>query len=176
MKLNIGCGSVNLPGYINVDIRYLPGVDIVDNAKYLKKFKNEMITEIYACHILEHFSRWEYKSALKNWYDILSNGGALRISVPDFDAIMNFYQKTNDLEMLIGLLYGGQDYEFNFHHYCWNFETLKKDLEQVGFINVYRYNWEVFENADIDDYSKAYLPHNDRKNGILMSLNVFCQN
>jgi hypothetical protein len=79
------------------------------------------------------------------------------------------------MEELIGLLYGGQDYKENEHHYCWNFESLKKDLEEVGFRNISRYDWKehvVFKS--FDDYSKCYLPHKDFENGRLMSLNVCC--
>lgn len=172
MKLHIGCGSIHIPGYVNVDIRYLPNVDVVDNAKFLRKFRNEYIEEIYACHVLEHFSRWDVKVILKRWYDLLTSGGILFLSVPDFEAIASYYYKTRDIEKLIGFLYGGQDYEENFHYYCWDFNSLKKDLEEVGFVNVDRYDWKNSPFKDFDDYSKAYLPHKDFENGKLMGLNV----
>jgi predicted SAM-dependent methyltransferase len=87
-KLHLGCGSKHIKNYINIDIRYLPGVDEVDNVRFLRKYKNDSVDEIYASHVLEHFSRWEYKNVLKRWFDILKPGGTLRLAVPDFDSIV----------------------------------------------------------------------------------------
>lgn len=172
MKLHIGCGSVRISGYINVDIRYLPNVDVVDNAEFLRKFQNEIITEIYACHVLEHFSRWNVKTILKRWHDLLQPKGVLIISVPDFESIVRRYVEKENVEELTGLLYGGQDYAENFHHYCWDYESLSRDLKEVGFAEVCRYNWKDSTFVNFDDYSKCYLPHMNFNNGTLMSLNV----
>jgi hypothetical protein len=47
-------------------------------------------------------------------------------------------------------------------------------LESAGFTDVRRYDWRETEHAHIDDYSQAYIPHMDKENGILISLNVEC--
>lgn len=173
MKLHVGCGSVRVEEYVNVDIRYLPNVDVVDNAEFLRKFQKEEVTEIYACHVLEHFSRWDVRTVLKRWYDLLQPGGILRVSVPDFEAVVQRYLEKKDVEELIGFFYGGQDYTENFHHYCWDFKSLKGDLERVGFVDVNRYDWKTAPGLEShDDYSRSYLPHMDFENGRLMSLNV----
>ena len=52
------------------------------------------------------------------------------------------------------------------------FDTLKRDLLDIGFKSVERYNWKDTEHFYVDDYSQAYLPHMDKANGLLMSLNV----
>jgi len=174
MKLNVGCGSVKMTGYVNVDIRYLPNVDVVDNAAFLRKFRNENITGIYACHILEHFSRWDVDAVLKRWFDLLQPNGTLTISVPDFEAIASHYTKHQNIEKLLGLIYGGQDFPENQHHCCWDFVSLKKVLKSIGFSKVKRYRWQNTTFAYFDDYSKCYLPHMDQENGQLMSLNVEC--
>ena len=49
---------------------------------------------------------------------------------------------------------------------------LKKILEEVGFKNIKRYDWKNTIHKHYDDYSQAYIPHMDKENGILMSLNV----
>ena len=171
MRLHVGCGEVHLSGYENIDIRFLPGVDEVDNAAYLRKFKDKHITEIYACHVLEHFTRWEVKNVLRRWYNLLQPNGLLRLSVPDFQAIAFAYASDYPLSDLMGLLYGGQDYTENFHYHVWDYLSLKYCLEDIGFILVEKYNWEDHK-IGVDDYSKCYLPHKDFENGTLMSLNV----
>jgi len=52
-----------------------------------------------------------------------------------------------------------------------DFNKLKRALIECGFVSVKKYNWWKVEHSGIDDYSKAYLPHKDKK-GILVSLNV----
>jgi len=169
IKLHLGCGNKHIDNYINIDIRYLPGVDEVNNVKFLRNYKNDSVDEIYCCHTLEHFGRWEYKDVLKRWFEILKPGGIMRLAVPDFKSICEYYTKTNDLKTLIGLLYGGQDYDENFHYMTFDFELLKDDLLNIGFSVIDRWDNSVIE---IDDFSKSYLPHMDSKNGLLMSLNI----
>jgi len=101
-KLHLGCGTKHLEGYTNIDIRYLPGVDEINNIRFLRNYKNNTVDEIYACHVLEHFGRWEYKDVLKRWFEILKPGGQLRLAVPDFSSICSYYIKTGDLKSIIG--------------------------------------------------------------------------
>ena len=37
MKLHVGCGDVILPGWTNVDLEDLPGIDLQDDIRELKK-------------------------------------------------------------------------------------------------------------------------------------------
>ena len=169
MKLHLGCGTKHLKGYINVDIRYLPGVDEVNNIRFLRNYKSDSVDEIYACHVLEHFGRWEYKEVLKRWFEILKPGGKLRLAVPNFSSICKYYTETGDLKSLIGLLYGGQDYDENYHYITFDPSSIYDDLKDIGFNEITGWNCEEYEG---DDFSKAYLPHMDKENGILMSLNL----
>jgi hypothetical protein len=34
--------------------------------------------------------------------------------------------------------------------------------------------WRETEHAHVDDFSQAYIPHMDKENGILISLNIEC--
>ena len=171
IQLHLGCGSKHIDNFINIDIRYLPGVDEVNHIKFLRNYKNNTVDTIYACHVLEHFSRWEYKSVLQRWYELLKPGGLLRIAVPNFEAICKQYEKNKDLNQIMGLLYGGQDYDENFHYVTFDFKSISKDLENIGFINTRHYDHFNTEHSHIDDFSKAYIPHLD-ENGILVSLNI----
>ena len=171
-KLHLGCGDKKINGYINVDIRKLPSVDIVDDVKTLITFDDEYADVIYASHVLEHVGRWEYMDVLKNWYRKLKNNGVLRIAVPDFGMVVDHYNENKNMVILRGLLYGGQNYPQNYHYCVWDFNSLKDDLISVGFRDVYRYDWSKTDHYDVDDYSQSYLPHMDKKNGKLMSLNV----
>ena len=171
IKLHLGCGDKRIEGYTNIDVRYIPGVDEINNVRFLRNYKNNSVSLIYACHVLEHFSRWEYKTVLTRWFELLKVDGVLRLAVPDFAAICSYYTKTGDLKSVMGLLYGGQDYDENYHYVGFDFNSLSNDLKEIGFRDVRFYNAEKTEHANVDDFSRAYLPHLDRE-GLLMSLNI----
>jgi predicted SAM-dependent methyltransferase len=168
MKLHLGCGTKHIEDYINIDIRYLPGVDEVNNIRFLRNYKENTVDEIYACHVLEHFGRWEYKEVIKRWFEILKPGGKLRLAIPNFNSICEYYTKTSDLKSIMGLLYGGQDYDENYHYVIFDYPTLSNDLKNIGYSKITEWQAEDYPG---DDFSKSYLPHMD-KNGILMSLNI----
>lgn len=172
MKLHLGCANKHINGFVNVDTRELEGVDIIDNIITLEKFQENTADLIYASHVLEHTGRLEYMTVLKRWYDILKKGGILRIAVPDIEAVVNHYNKFQDLKVLRGFLWGGQTYPENYHYIGFDFKTLKEDLETIGFKDIKRYDWQDTEHSHIDDFSQCYLPHMEKQTGMLMSLNV----
>jgi hypothetical protein len=59
-----------------------------------------------------------------------------------------------------------------FHKIVYNFSLLEKVLLDSGFSNVKKYDWRETEHSMYDDHSQAYFPHMEKKNGILISLNV----
>jgi predicted SAM-dependent methyltransferase len=172
LKLHIGCGEKYIPGFIHIDVKKFPHVDYVISADKLDMFNDNSVDLIYSCHLLEHFGRHQIEDVLKEWYRVLKLGGILRLAVPDFDAVVDIYQKNRNLEEVYGLLMGGQTHEFNFHHSVFNFDYLSKLLKKVGFKKVYRYNWKETIHKDYDDFSQAYIPHMDKEHGTLMSLNL----
>lgn len=173
MKLHLGAGNKRIEGYINVDIMQTPAINIVDDVSRLNKFENESADLIYACHVLEHFKRKEYFNVLKRWTEVLIPGGILRLSVPDFAKVVEVYQKgLFPLEKLLGLIMGGQTYLYNFHYMIFDYELLERDLIELGYEDIKLWDWKETEHSSMDDYSQAYLPHMDKKNGTLMSLNL----
>jgi len=172
-KLHLGCGNKRIEGYINIDIRPDSAVDVVADLRSLP-FEPESFDTIYSCAALEHFGRNEWSSLLQHWTGFLKPGGQIYISTTDFDAIVERYQKTQKLEELLGLLIGGQKYEYDWHGMVFNFSILKKAFEEMGYKDIQRYNWREFDTGKlgVDDYSQAYLPHMDKENGSLMVLNV----
>ncbi|MGI9192801.1 MAG: class I SAM-dependent methyltransferase [Chitinophagaceae bacterium] len=171
LKLHVGCGDKIISGYRNIDARALPGVDEVGDITTLTHYAENSVDLIYACHVLEHTGRYAYRDVLKRWFALLKPGGLLRLAVPDFEAVCTHYTQHKDLNVIMGLLYGGQTYAQNFHYVTFDFEHIKTDLLALGFQTVNRYDRWATEHAHIDDFSAAYLPHMDR-NGQLMSLNI----
>tara|TARA_B100000989_G_scaffold295854_1_gene277772 strand:+ start:568 stop:1143 length:576 start_codon:yes stop_codon:yes gene_type:complete len=174
-KLHLGCGDIKIPNYINIDSRKTKATDKIHDIKDLSIFENDSIDEIYACHVLEHFGRFEVNDILKNWYKVLKKNGILRIAVPDFESICFIYNNTNKISLIEGPVIGGQTYKNNFHYNIFDYNKLKNILLECGYKAVERYNWRETDHSDIDDYSQAYIPHMQKENGKLISLNVKCQ-
>jgi len=172
MKLHIGCGKIILSDWINLDIQPRNGVDIVDDARTLKSIEDNSCDIIYACCVLEHFSRNEIPSILSLWNKKLKPGGILRIAVPDFENIALWYAKNKDLRKVLGLLIGGHKDQFDKHGMVFDKKVLSRLLEESGFFCVSRWDWREVEHGQVDDYSQSYLPHMDKENGTLMSLNL----
>jgi predicted SAM-dependent methyltransferase len=175
MKLHIGCGKKYIPGYKHLDVINFDHVDFVCDTRKLTMIEDLSVSEIYACHILEHVERNEVVSVLREWNRVLKVGGILRVAVPDFEAVVAEYQENKDLQCFQGLLYGGQTYNYNYHHVAFDYIVLKQFLLEAGISDVDRYDWRDFLPEGYDDYSRAYLPHLDFEKGRLMSLNVIAR-
>lgn len=172
IKLHLGCGKKIIKDHINIDAIQVSKEIAIDDVATLNTISNETVDQIYACHVLEHFGRHEYTHVLKAWFSKLKPGGILFVAVPDFDAIISRYNETKNIDELIGLCWGGQKNEYDYHKIGFNMKSLTKDLCSAGFVDIEKYDWRSSEYAGFDDYSKSYLPHMDFVNGTLMSLNV----
>lgn len=57
IKLDIGCGANKMPGFVGMDYRPLPGVDIVQNVEQFPwPIPNESVNFAMTSHLLEHLN------------------------------------------------------------------------------------------------------------------------
>lgn len=172
LKLNLGSNEKKIYGFINIDAREEVKPDRVDDVFKLETFEPETVDLIYASHVLEHADFKEAKQALQRWFTLLKPNGILRLAVPDIEKVCAAVLYLKDMTYLKSAFWGSQRHAFDYHKSGWTFETLKENLLSVGFSDVYRYDWKKTEHSHVDDYSQAYLPHMDKENGQLISLNV----
>ena len=112
---------------------------------------------------------------LTEWSRVLKKNGTLRIAVPDFGTLTWLYRTNRmNLSQMLGPLYGKMKMgnETIYHKTTYDIDSLTDVLENAGFTSVRRYRWTETEHAEFDDHSQAYIPHMDKKNGFLISLNV----
>ncbi len=178
LQLHLGCGKRLMPGFVHVDLDDFPHIDYRHDVSTLPMFKDNAVDLIYACHVIEYFDRIEVLDVLHEWHRVLKPGGLLRLAVPDFAALVKVYQKYGDLSLIHGPLYGRMVIETDrgqhtvYHRTVYDFETVRSVLESVGFENVHCYDWRQTIHKEYDDYSQAYIPHMDKEQGVLISLNV----
>ena len=180
MKLHLGSGSRYLKGYLHVDIADYEHIDINSSVDKLNTIDDDTVDEIYASHVLEYFDRNEVESVLNEWKRVLKKDGVLRIAVPNFETLIEVYQETDEIEKILGPLYGKwnlTDGSFIYHKTVYDKKSLTELLERIGFSDIKLWDWrEVFKNnPDYDDHSQAYFPHMDKENGIHVSLNIQCK-
>lgn len=120
--INVGCGDRCYKYYptdeykcINVDIRGdLPGVDIVCDVTKLP-YTDNYFDYMLASDILEHFPLSKTLDVLREWRRVIKPGGNIEFRVPNLAVICAQYNGSN-AQHISWLLYGAQDYEYNFHY------------------------------------------------------------
>src|SRR6267154_112118 len=101
IKLNLGCASRPLRGYINIDLDTLeemkaryPNLIIPEGMKIYQydifnlPFKDGTVSEVRCDSMLEHLSFLEEKKFFYEMVRVLRPGGSLVFSVPDFEDIV----------------------------------------------------------------------------------------
>jgi SAM-dependent methyltransferase len=134
LRLNVGCGHIVKSDYINVDMRELPGIDVVAEAGALP-FEPGTVDEIFSAHLVEHFPQEEMRRRLlPYWYRLLRPGGLLRAVTPDGEAMLaGLTQGSCSFEDFRMVVFGGQDYEGDFHYNLFTPESLSRLVEEAGF-------------------------------------------
>jgi len=137
LRLNLGAGHVALDGYVNVDMRELPGVDIVARLDDLP-VEPHSVVEIFSSHVLEHFPVEQLdRQMLPYWVTLLAPGGVFRAVVPDGGAMLAGYSMGSvSYEHLREVIFGGQEYEGDFHFDLFTTDTLSRSLERAGLVDI----------------------------------------
>ena len=150
VKLHFGCGDIDKhsEGYINIDARKLPHVDMVADVSQKLPYEDNTVDEILAESVLEHiphnfigvpcnFKMSKTMSVLQEWYRILKDGGKLVLRVPNIEAIFHCYiNKTISTVDLVGYLWGNSEYAGNRHLAGFDVPILSACLKCAGFNNI----------------------------------------
>lgn len=175
MNLHYGCGLAAASGWYNCDasptlrLQRLPFLGIPFRRFLRPAFPREVeygdiatgltieensCNAIYCCHVLEHLSLEDARSALRNTYRYLRPGGLFRLVVPDFEqqvagylgnkdpnALRNFLTYTHLGRptrarrplALIRELFGN-----SYHLWMWDYKALAGELSALGFREIRR--------------------------------------
>jgi predicted SAM-dependent methyltransferase len=154
LYLHLGCGHVDHPRFVNVDGFPFPHVQYVRPVDDLSPFADGSAGLVYASHCLEHFPRATVPRVLAEWRRVLRPGGILRLSVPDFDRILEIYEHHDrDIGSITHYLMGGQQNAFDFHNVVFNRRSLSALLQQAGLHDVREWTPGSDELTTFDDWS-----------------------
>lgn len=85
IKLDIGCGASKQPGFVGMDLRELPGVDIVHDVEVFPwPLPDECCSLAVASHLVEHIN--PHKGVFLKFMDevwrVMKKGGQFMIATP----------------------------------------------------------------------------------------------
>jgi SAM-dependent methyltransferase len=120
-RLNLGCGTDIRPGFVNLDVAALPGVEVVHDLSVLPlPFEDGVFTEVVCQDILEHV---DFAAVMAELHRILEPGGVVRVRSPHFTSAAVFIDPTHRTAFSIETFdffaesgpFGGRSYYFDFH-------------------------------------------------------------
>ena len=83
IRLDVGCGSAKQPGFVGMDLRRLPGVDIVHDAqKFPYPIPKNSCLQILLSHLWEHIEPKNRVDLMNELWRIMKPEGQLLISAP----------------------------------------------------------------------------------------------
>lgn len=109
IKLNLGCASRPLKGYVNIDLdtieemkarypnlEFEDGVEIFQYDIFNLPYENDTVSEVRCDSMLEHLSFLEEKMFFTEMSRVLKKGGKLVFSVPDFEDLVKKWLKAEE--------------------------------------------------------------------------------
>jgi predicted SAM-dependent methyltransferase len=146
MKLHLGSGGVNLTGWLNVDLD-ASNADLHLDLRAKLPFEDQSVTHIYSEHFIEHITREEALSLLKECHRVLKNDGVLRLSTPNLKFIAVSYLSRSIAEW--GELWKPANPCFLMnealrlwgHQFVYDAEELTQVLTEAGFDSIQSVNF-----------------------------------
>lgn len=146
IRLNCGCGVYPLRGFVNIDSSHESAADVYASVPPIP-YDDGTVTEVWACHFLEHLSQEDTTEFLRECYRVLEPGGQLGIVVPDTREIMRrwlaggpghveypagrFWDNTDLDDICAMFLYSTVQPS----HHLWSYDlgTLTRAVQRAGF-------------------------------------------
>ncbi|MEO8548336.1 MAG: methyltransferase domain-containing protein [Kofleriaceae bacterium] len=189
-SLHIGGGAQHLDGWVSVD---LPPAELALDVRWGLPFEAASVQRCYMSHVLEHLPQLDARALLREVLRVLAPGGRVRIVVPHFRRYAEAYvtrdaaffatqsehwpwaaDMKTDLERILRYAAGSDPSPWSFttpHRYGYDFETLRAELQDVGFVLVDESSYMGSDDRElrVDDRSSFAHVHHQ---GVPLSLFV----
>ncbi len=151
--LHLGCGPNAVDGMVNADffgpLRFWRNKRKLEwrlDLRYPLNCPDEVFDGVFTEHALEHLYPDEAAVLLCELFRVMKPGALIRITVPDLEKYVDFYIGRLDAEetalfrtkFLTGAAAIRSLSQNYLHRALWDFEELKRYLEQAGFREVQR--------------------------------------
>jgi predicted SAM-dependent methyltransferase len=163
LRINVGAGIKTVPGFINLDYDWHPGLEICWDVTKGLFFADNSASAIFSEHCLEHITRDECRRVLKELFRILEPGGVVRIIVPDAELYIQCYnewRKKGDVTLPYAssassasgytpLMALNRVFREHGHRYCYDFHDIKQLLVEQGFRSIARASYLKGRRPDL---------------------------
>jgi predicted SAM-dependent methyltransferase len=136
-KLQIGCGSNYLEGWLNTDLNYNDKVAFLDAGANFP-IESDTFDYIYSEHLFEHLKVEQQLNMLMESYRILKKGGVMRIATPSLDFLFDLYSNPNTIQ--------------NKHYVEW----AVKNIPNLKIVSNSIIDFEEHHNYVINNFFKAW--------------------
>lgn len=134
--LNLGCGSVYKPNYINIDKYNNIVADKMSDIDDLP-FESNSVDLIEASQVIEHFDYIHCKYVLSEWFRVLQSTGTLILETPDLKkSFKKLLSKEGETRKRTLQWVYGIDSPGLLHKTGFTFNILRDLLEEIGFENI----------------------------------------
>lgn len=137
--LHLGCGSVYLKGWVNIDLLGTRGpLDLVWDLRRPMPFPDSSVDAVFHEHLLEHLPLTVALPFLQECRRVLRSGGILRVGVPDAGRCIKSVVEADGFNEGSGpgfptpLLALSELAYRNGHRSLWDDQTLRVALEEAG--------------------------------------------
>ncbi len=142
-----GCIPINSQEYLNLDIVYLPKVDLVFDITKCFPIDDGVIAEIFSAATLEHLRKPQVDHVLREFYRILQPSGMVRVSTPDIEAIAHGILHGEDLDLVNQYLFGkyksDRTEDYDLHRWMYPAKAMMEVLGTIGFERMERLPMDV---------------------------------
>jgi hypothetical protein len=143
IRLNMGSGGVEIPGYISVDKLDYRAHIIADVLDF--NLPEDSVEEIISSHMLEHISPYRVTELLVKWNKMLKPGGKLIMELPNIEELCKEFAKGDKWAKyaVVNCIFGSVNTKDDTygeitapHLFGFWPESITEHLQWSGFINI----------------------------------------
>lgn len=150
MRLHVGAGDKRLEGWVNIDLKRLPGVDVVADVTRGLEFSG--VEAVFAEHFLEHLAMDAALAFLLEVHRVMAPGGWLRLSTPNLDWVWltHYHLDADAADKPLMAIKLNRAFHGWGHRFVWNRELLAEALAACGFDEI---RWCRYGESELEVFA-----------------------
>lgn len=122
-------------------------------------FADNSIPHVFSSHFFEHLQKKDAQFLLNESFRVMKSHGIIRVCVPaleddiqEMEEAIAVYKQgdVSKVQRFVTIEEQGYLPAYSFHRWMYNFENMKKSLEQAGFTQVQQFSFKEGNIPDVD--------------------------